>query len=166
MNINQGVFVKSKLIVFCSAVVFTLFSYAQSDNMKTYVYQAYEDSDFVEQFPFEIVIEANSDFSQVNKIVIKETKNNILFFELSRNQIKSFIEDGIIKIQDTVENLKPINDKGYSNYYGDTDISQDYTYAIYLEFYKNDDNKLEIGRIEIANNDQQEMALWGDLKLK
>lgn len=156
------------LLALTASYAFGSVALAQNSNpeIKTFIFQAYGDDDYSETYPFEITIQATNDYLTITRLIVKETENNITFFDLTGDQLKSSQDALLLKIEDTVQNLKPLNKKPYSNSYGDTDISRKDTYAIYLDLYFDEaTGTFTTGRIEISNNEAGEMALWGDLKL-
>lgn len=145
----------------CLFLVFTSFSVIA----KEYQFRVYESS--VEEFePFEVIIEQNDLTKTVSSLIVKEIKSNIVFFDLNESQLESVFDNNTLNVKDIVENLNALNEEVYNNYWGDAPIGKEYTYAIYLSLELNDSLDIIGGNIDIAHNEYEEMALWGDLILK
>lgn len=135
---------------------------SQTEQKKQYQVLTYKVHDDGEARPFEVVLEVSKDFTEVRRLIVKEIAKNIILFDIKAAKLKLFIEDeDVLKIEDTDENLKPRNKEVYNNYYGDAPIERKSTYAVFVELYIDENGQRSFGKIDIAHNEHQEMALWG-----
>ncbi|MCT4640826.1 MAG: hypothetical protein N4A33_00920 [Bacteriovoracaceae bacterium] len=121
--------------------------------------------------PHILVLETNEENTVIKKFKIYDSRDGKVLFNIAGTS--SFIEsdeeiyyegnlgEKTITFEDNVSNLTSQNDL-LINPWGDSEISREYTYAIFVRFEVTN-NKIIGGRLEIANNQIQEIAMWGDL---
>ena len=129
-----------------------------------YRFNLYEDS-VQEMQPFELIIEADKGFVNIQKITIREKLKDITFFVIEKKDIIKNTKDGIIQITEKVIDLSPLNEEVYDNYWGDSPISKTHTYGVFIDLKIVNGNFVS-GTIDIADQYYDEMAMWGDLVLQ
>lgn len=117
----------------------------------------------IEEFqPFKVTVNTGNSLNDIQTVTIKDANKNITLFKINKSLLNIKASKNQIAISQKTSGLRPFNKTTYHNAYGDTPIDPKNTYAV--------DIKLDLrngqfvgGNIEIADNQVEEMALWGDL---